>query len=120
MEIANSTIQRRDIGLGLLGFAAILLFIIGTDPRSLSIFMLLIFPVAVAVTSFSIAKIGLKLLTSLSDDFIKVSSTVVAAGSLLVVLLSSLGQLGFQDILLAGILMFGLIFYLKRLQPTNR
>ncbi len=105
---------KRDAGLAGLGASAVLLFIICTDPSKLSAMFLLVFPLLVAITSFIVTRLVLTIFLSVSQTALRVISSVVGVGVLLVVLLGSLGQLGFQDMLLAFLLVAGLVFYLKR------
>jgi hypothetical protein len=119
MEISNNSFSKKDIALSIVGFMSIILFLISTNPRTLSAFFLLVFPILVAATSFVVVRFILNLFTSLSAELIKMVSSVIAVGILLVVLLGSLGQLGFQDLLLAFLLVSGLVFYLKHLQSAR-
>src|SRR5687767_10085321 len=119
MEISTNTSNKKDLALSAVGFVSIMLFLISTNPRSLSAIFLLVFPALVAATSFAITRLFLHLFTSLTSELIKIIASVISVGVLLVVLLGSLGQLGFQDFLLAFLLVGGLVFYLKHLRSAR-
>ncbi len=107
------------LAIGCLGFMAILFFILLTNPQNLSASMLLILPIIVAITSYSISKFLLLVFVQLDSIKIKTISLVFALGPTLVVLLGSLGQLGFQDLLLAFLLVSGMGWYIKRIQKST-
>lgn len=97
-----------------MGMITIALFIFLTNPRSLSVALLLFLPVMIAVTVFALSRLLLRLMSSMTERLLNLISGIVSAGSLLVVLLSSLKQFGLQDGLLALLLVAGLVFYFRR------
>lgn len=119
MEPSSIYTGKRELVLSTIGSLSILLLLISTNPQTMPAAFLLIFPLLVAFTSFMIAKLILRFFTNANEMSVKIISSLVAMGSLLVVLLGSLGQLGLQDFLLASLLIGGLVFYLKRLQITR-
>lgn len=118
MQEPNVDHYKKDLGLAAAGILSILLFITLTNPAKLSAVFLLVFPVMVAGTCAIIIKMTLTFFTSWKKEAIKIVSSVTSVGLLLIVLLGSLGQLGFQDMLLAFLLVAGLVFYLKRTQTA--
>lgn len=118
MDTAQSHSFKRDTILTLLGLAGIIIFIVATSPAKLSVVLLLALPVLVASTVYVATRLFLGLFTSLGKASLKVYSSVVSVGLMLVMMLGSLGQLGSQDILLALLLVGGLVFYLKRTQSV--
>lgn len=114
MNETKMNANKKDGLIGLSGMLLIGLFIFSTDPKSLSAVFLLVLPVLIAVTVFVITRLLLRLCSSMTGGLMNIISMVVATGSLLVVLLGSLGQLGSQDSLLALLLVAGLAFYFRR------
>jgi len=101
------------------GASGIFLFLLITNPRSLSAPMLLLLPVLVAVTLYTICKLLLEVFSSMSGLKIRTVSLVLSAGPTLLMLLGSLGQLGVQDFMLAFSLIAGLSWYIMRVQAIR-
>lgn len=105
---------KKDGLIASLGIMFIALFIFMTNPRSLSAAWLLFMPILIAITVFAVTRLLLRLTSTKTEQLMTTTSGIVAAGSLVVVLLGSLKQLGLQDGLLALVLVAGLIFYFRR------
>jgi hypothetical protein len=119
MELRTDITYKKDI-LGLsLSVIVSVFFMLFTDPNTMSVFLLLWLPVLVFISSYFLAKLSLKLFTKYSAVKIKSTGAVLAAGPALIVVLGSLGSIGFQDIVLAFLLVGGFSWYLKRFQPNS-
>lgn len=92
------------------------IFILFTNPATMSVFWLLWLPVLVFVSFYFMTKLGFKLFSNFRETKIKTLSAVLGAGPALLVILGSLGSIGLQDAVLALLLVGGLSWYLKRFQ----
>lgn len=117
--MSEPTPNKKDAIAVAMGFMFISIFILGTNPTSLSLVLLLVLPILVAVTSYILTGLILRFFFGIDGEVSRIMRGLVATGFLLAVLLGSLGQFGFQDALLAVLLIGGLVFYLKRLQSAR-
>jgi hypothetical protein len=117
MEINTTRTYKRDAVFAFTGMFSVILFMVTTNPQQLSVFMLLVLPILVAFTSYIIIKLFIELFTDLPPVRYKQTSAILAGGVTLIVLLSSLHQLGLQDFILSALLILGFSWYLRRLNP---
>lgn len=82
--------------------------------------VLLLLPILVFVGTLSMSRLLLGLLTTWAEQRVKTMSIVIAIGPALIVVLGSLGQLQFQDVVLAALLICGFAWYIKRVQFLNQ
>jgi hypothetical protein len=101
------------------GFVAILVFITTTNPSSLYVPLLLLLPLIVAITFYSLCSLLLRVFTHLQETKIKTISLISSLAPTLLILLGSLNQLSSQDFLLAILLVVGLCWYIKRVQAIR-
>lgn len=118
MNASNTNVYKIDAILAIAGTAIIFLFILLTNPQNLSALFLLFLPLLIAFTSYRITKLLIEIFSDWSMKRVKQVSAVLATGITLIVLLSSLHQLGLQDFILSVSLVAGFGWYLRRLQPT--
>ncbi len=114
MQNSHSSIYKKDILFGMLGLFLILTFIFLTNPQKLPAIFFLLLPTLIAFTSFQFIKLTFEVFTFMSQQKIKVLSGVIATAPTLIFILGSVGQLGYQDMVLALLLASGLGWYVKR------
>jgi hypothetical protein len=117
MEINTTHPFKKDAALAFIGILSVVLFIVSTNPQEISAFMLLLLPVLVAFASYKIIKLFIEIFTEWSLLRARQISAILASGVTLIVLLSSLHQLGLQDFILSILLILGFSWYLRRLNP---
>lgn len=109
---------KKSVRLSIGSVLGCMLFLFFTSPANLPVFFLLIIPVLFAVFCVGVSRIIGLVFFEYSGAAIRRISIVIGAGALLLSLLGSLGQLGFQDVLLASALITGVVFYLRRFQQA--
>ena len=119
MELRTDITYKRDMILLSLSMLISLIFMLFTNPRTMSALWLLVLPILTFINSFYIAKLVLKFFTGYNEVKIKTVSAVLAAGPALVIVLGSLGSIGLQDIVLAFLFVSGLSWYLRRYQTNS-
>ena len=119
METSNSQFYKKDLLLSGCGLIFLSLFIFLTNPSTLPAVLLLLLPICVAGTSFTVCKLLLEVFTSYTQDRIKLLGGIIAIAPTLMVVLGSVGQLQFQDIVLAVFLIAGISWYAKRQRLLN-
>jgi hypothetical protein len=117
MEINTTHPFKKDAAFAFIGILSVVLFIVSTNPQEISAFMLLLLPVLVAFASYKIIKLFIEIFTEWSLLRARQISAILASGVTLIVLLSSLHQLGLQDFILSILLILGFSWYLRRLNP---
>ena len=116
MELRTDITYKKDVIYMSLSMFFSFVFILFTNPNTISIVLLLLLPILVFISFYFISKLLLKLFSNFSQMKIKSLSIIIGFGPALVVVLGSLGSIGFQDVMLALLLVAGLSWYLKRFQ----
>lgn len=104
----------KQIGLLLLPFFALSIFLMATDPYDIPLPLLVVPFVLLGFGIFKVVVAAAGTLTKLSKARIRLIAGLITSLLLLVVLLQSIRQLSLKDFFLLLALLFGLTFYLRR------
>ena len=119
MELRTDITYKRDILLMSICFVLSVLFMLFTNPQTMSVFLLLFLPVMVFLSTYFTVKLAFKLFSNFTEVRIKLIALVLGVGPTLIMILGSLGSIGPQDIILAILLVSGFSWYLRRFQADN-
>jgi hypothetical protein len=104
----------KQIGLLLLPFFVLGIFLMSTDPYNIPLPLLVVPFILVGFGIFRGLTFTVSNLTKLSKTRIRLLAGLITSLILLVVLLQSIRQLSLKDFFLLVALLFGLTFYLRR------
>lgn len=117
METAQAQLDKKDTWAFSATLFITILFMLATNPREISVQLLLVLPVLVGLLSYYFIKIVTGLFTDMESERRQRLSFVLATGPTIMIVLGSLHQLGIQDVALASLFVAGLGWYLRRNQP---
>ena len=112
----NKFYRQKKLSIVLLGAVFLCLFIFGTDPRKLSVQLLLVPPVLLFGILFGLTYALLSAFTDVPKPKQRLMSGVVATAPVLLLLLGSLSQLTGRDTLLSLLFVGGLAAYFSRVR----
>lgn len=104
----------KQIGLLLLPFLLLTVFLLSTDPYKIPLVFLVVPFVLLGFGTFRLTKTVLSILSPLSVTKVNLLAGMVTSFILVVAILQSIRQLSLADFLLLAALLGGLSFYLRR------
>lgn len=114
MDTQKFNQAKKDAVTSFVSLFSIFVFILITSPNSLPIGLILVLPILISVFSFNLSRFLLQLFTDFSGTRINIISKSIGVGLLLIFVLGSFKQLYLKDLVLLGLLISGIAFYLVK------